>query len=148
MTQEDKELLLKDLCARLPYGVICKIHYSFNNETTFGEDVETEEDCSVVRIDAQTQTAYFDWIYDWFNIEDIKPYLRPMSSMTKEEREEYQKFLFPCSDYDGRVVVGVYHRDLYKVYDWLNAHHFDYRNLIEKGLAIEAPEGMYIKKGG
>lgn len=122
MTKEEKELLFKDLSARLPYGV--KVYV--------GEDLAM----------TLKQIDYKCFCESWEN-EDFKcnsrwmlPYLRPMSSMTEEEREEYQKFLFPCPDYDGRVVVGVYHKDLYKVYDWLNAHHFDYRGLIEKGLAI------------
>lgn len=62
-------------------------------------------------------------------MENIKPYLRPMSSMTKEEKKEYNKLL--CW------------RSPKKVFDWLNAHHFDYRGLIKKGLALEAPKEMY-----
>lgn len=117
MTQQDKQLLLRDLCARLPYEVIMKTCHPFLKEKLkYFMDVSRQIELG--------------WL----------PYLRPMSSMTAEEREEYQKFLFPCPDYDGRVVVGVYHKDLYKLYDWLNAHHFDYRGLIEKGLAIEVTE--------
>lgn len=116
MKQEDKELLLKDLSARLPYGTIVKSFIGCQ-----GEDDLTIGFNHIINI-----YAY-----------DCKPYLRPMISMTDEEREEYQKFLFPCPDYNGKVVIGVYHRDLDKVYDWLNAHHFDYRGLIERGLAIK-----------
>ena len=65
-------------------------------------------------------------------LERTLPYLRPMSSMTEEERKEYQAFF----NYDGVEYPEEY-------IDWLNAHHFDYRGLIEKGLALEAPEGMY-----
>jgi len=133
MAQEEKLLLLQDLCARLPYKVICKIHYTFNNETTFGEDVETEDDCTLIRIDVQNQIAYLDWICDWFCIEDVKPYLRPMSSMTEEERKECNKLRLA-----GGMAINVA-----DYCDWLNAHHFDYRGLIEKGLALEATEGMY-----
>lgn len=115
MNREDKELLLIDLSARLPYGVICK-------SNTYKNILFNSSDISLIES------------------EGIKPYLRPMSSMTEEEREEYQKFLFPCPDCNGKVVIGVYHRDLDKVYDWLNAHHFDYRGLIPKGLAIEMKE--------
>ena len=63
-----------------------------------------------------------------YSVEDVKPYLRPMSSMTEEE---YQEFGYDVLRYTPREL------------DWLNEHHFDYRGLIEKGLAIEAPEGMY-----
>ena len=142
MTIEDKELLLKDLCSRLPYGV----------QTL--ADLDKEFDGGVIgrlvgivptgkKDDIQGHLFYQETCLTPFTIEEIRPYLRPMSSMTEEERKEYQKFLFPCPDYDGRVVVGVYHRDLYKVYDYLNSRHFDYHGLIEKGLAIEAPEGIY-----
>ena len=63
------------------------------------------------------------------NIFKIKPYLRPLSSMTEEERKYFRKLAFP-----------------YDFVDALNKHHFDYRNLIEKGLALEAPEDMYKKQ--
>ena len=68
--------------------------------------------------------------HNWFNIEDVKPYLRPMSSMTQEEYEEEVSSLFGWNTE-------------WEHYDWLNAHHFDYRGLIEKGLALEALEDMY-----
>lgn len=129
MIQEDKELLLKDLSARLAYGVICKCLHSNTVKAT--------------AIDTEDLSVYYFDCDEWESIEHCNPYLRPMSSMTEEECEEYRKFLFPCPDYNGKVVIGVYHRDLDKVCDWLNKHHFDYRGLIEKGLAIEAPEGMY-----
>ena len=122
MTQEDKELLLKDLCARLPYGVMIQIPELFYPQRKVAEKLVT--------------------IYDlWhFNdngtyIENVRPYLRPMSSMTEEEKPYYQAFF----NYDG-----VEYPDEY--IDWLNAHHFDYRGLIEKGLALEALEGMYDLK--
>lgn len=111
MTQEDKELLLKDICARLTYGV----KYNFNGD----------DGCDYV-LDSISRIS----IDDAFPIEDCKPYLRPMSSMTEEEKEEYLN-LMPFTN--GWEVVM----------DWLNAHQFDFRNLIGKGLAIEAPEEMY-----
>jgi len=81
-------------------------------------------------------------------IEDnIKPYLRPMSDMTEKEKDEYNRFIFDY-EYDDYWNPGKY-RDAVEVYmmdeliDWLNAHYFDYRNLIERGLALPAPEGMY-----
>lgn len=116
MTQEDKELLLKDLSARLPYGVICKSE-SYKNILFNSSDIPLIES------------------------EEIKPYLRPISSMTDKECEEYRKF-----SYYGAASVRPYaHGDFIAVpsfekMDWLNAHHFDYRGLIEKGLAIEVTE--------
>ena len=68
----------------------------------------------------------------------IRPYLRPMSSMTKEEIKDFftvRRFEYDADD----KLISKYGNDT----DWLNAHHFDYRGLIEKGLALEAPEGMY-----
>ncbi len=114
MTQEDKELLLKDLRERLPYGV--KISYVSLDGKICGEPI------TLTPIDYK------------FDIEEVKPYLRPMSSMTKEERKEYHSY---CYYYCGNYF------DTVRSIDWLNAHHFDYRGLIEKGLALEAPEGMY-----
>jgi hypothetical protein len=81
------------------------------------------------------------------NILKIKPYLRPMSSMTDEEKRQYREL---CDEdirqltYVQTVHPGLkYKTSCHRSIDWLNAHHFDYRGLIEKGLALEAPEGMY-----
>ena len=131
MTTEEKLLLLKDLPARLPYGVIV------DNPNPAGGMWD-----EVISIDTSTKTVTLLYNGRVFSIDIIKPYLRPMSSMTDDERNEF------------RVAGGVMSHNLQndswaisaftpEAYDWLNAHHFDYRELIEKGLALEAPEGMY-----
>jgi len=126
MTQEDKELLLRDLTARLSYGVKGIITYDKSNTIFTVEGIDN----NVLHL-SDAEDCY---------VEDFKPYLRPMSSMTEEE---YKDLCNSCTwlwfKNDLRTVT---HGD-YKCYDWLNAHHFDYRGLIEKGLALEAPEGMY-----
>ena len=130
MTQEDKELLFKDLSARLPYGVKGIITYDKSNTTFTVEGIDNN-------------VLHLSYAEDCY-VEDFKPYLRPLSSMTDEEREEYRKF-----SYYGAAGVRPYtHGDFVAVpsfekMDWLNAHHFDYRGLIEKDLALKAPEGMY-----
>jgi len=117
MTQEDKELRLIDLCARLPYGV----------KVTNGIHIITLTLCSNVSIIIKN--------------EYILPYLRPMSSMTEEEYKELKSissyYGFAPYEYIGDWCPN------YEMVNWLNAHHFDYRGLIKKGLAIEAPDGMY-----
>ena len=127
MTQEEKELLLRDLCARLPYGV--KIMFSSNG---FHWDWEqTLNDIS--------QCEDGEYVINGWGIHGIKPYLRPMSSMTEEERKEFNSSCVIIYDeIKGKTILYTI-----ETIDWLNAHHFDYRGLIEKGLALEAPEGMY-----
>jgi hypothetical protein len=71
------------------------------------------------------------------SIVDIKPYLRPMSSMTEEEFKEYKSTWVYLKHEPYTCVQSV------ESYDWLNANFFDYRGLIEKGLALEAPDDMY-----
>lgn len=146
MTQEEKQLLLKDLCARLPYGVIVRheceddgiIHYTdapLVRDNKDGWDIITTLSYGIVKY-------------------RMKPYLRPMSSMTKEERKEYKNlFEYEEREYNqGCCFFDEYKIDiddeyrLTTVIDWLDVHHFDYRGLIEKGLALEAPEGMYKTK--
>lgn len=124
MKQEDKDLLLKDLCSRLPYGVIANTSYS--NGCIIG---------IVKRQGVYKKSAeYIDIVTDKAicPIRYIKPYLRSMSSMTEEEVDEFTQF--------DVYADGEYIMPNYKVIDWLNAHHFDYRGFIEKGLAIEVTE--------
>ena len=121
MTQEDKELLLKDLCARLPYEV--KGLYQWKGNKPFDREL--------------TGTLY-DELFSSLNStgdSTFSPYLRPMSSMTEEERNEFHDWRMLIDE----LLVG----QQAKYFDWLNSHHLDYRGLIEKGLALEAPEGMY-----
>ena len=128
MTQEDKQLLLKDLSARLPY----RVHLRTNST----DDMEL--------LDIIRDTDYEDqfWINGYYDIEDIKPYLRPMSSMTEEEKHELLKFGVVNLDKDNNAidVCCVGFESHAKVQDYLNSIHFDYRGLIEKGLAIEVTE--------
>ncbi len=138
MTFEEKLLLLKDLCARLPYGVVVELDEKF-------------------RFNKGTHTLVKE-LLDLYCVEGIKPYLRPMSSMTEEEKKDLQRaFNLKAS------IIGVYgissndswwvknreeplgfdsipYTSFSNVVDWLNAHHFDYHGLIEKGLAIDVTE--------
>lgn len=124
MTQEDKELLLKDLCARVPYNT---------------------------RIDGGVE-GYIILDAIWYGIivaniksglEPYLPYLRPMSSITEEEKEEIKPLFSEFTNEFGKRVLVVRQNKMALYQDWLNAHHFDYRGLIPKDLALEAPEGMY-----
>ena len=122
MTQEEKELLVKDLCARLPYGV--KI-----NESTQGDFTVIGLTTERVFTACETEGCHND-----FPIECIKPYLRPMSSMTEEEQRTLDSM---CNGVEMvSRLSGLKMFD--KAFNWLNESHFDYRGLIEKGLAIDA----------
>lgn len=114
MTQEEKDLLFKDLCARLPYGVKCY-------KSTYRTDLPEEIVC-VVNNSNHNCVQLGTYLY---KLEHIKPYLFPMSSMTGEQEREY---LDTCCTY--------YWTD--ETFDWFNKNHFDYRHLIEKGLALDA----------
>ena len=137
MTQEEKNLLLKDLLPRLQYGV--KI------QTWYGE---------IITSDLNTFSIGYDEI-DIEQLAGMKPYLRPISSMTEEEF----KGLKSATDLNynqlelvfwpgGSATLEFYLEEvpqycIINVFDWLNAHHFDYRGLITAGLALEAPKDMY-----
>lgn len=137
MTQEEKELLLKDLSGRLLYNVV--VQYTAGDGST---TIDCHIDCISIRsqcvgiIDAPRKP------FVWRNISSIKPYLRPMTSMTEEEDKEFWKIV----DNYGSDTDAFDGFELGDDVDWLNAHHFDYRGLIEKGLALEAPAGMYNEK--
>lgn len=147
MTQEEKELLLKDLSARLPYGV--KVWYKYYPDNI------TEKFATSIRLvdDKLALSNKLNKEGNWYPIEEageilIKPYLRPLSSMTEEEYDDMfsqiysaqEEFFRNCSNIDtiGKIIANDSVR-----YDWLNKKMFDYRGLIPKGLALKKPEGMY-----
>ena len=134
MTQEDKKLLLKDLCARLPYGVKAYIKNWSKLDRKYYERVYTVEsiDQSLNTILGYSERSCVEVIVGYADYE-IKPYLFPMSSMTEEEWEDYQKIRM--IDWVHGDINGVF-INAGLIVDWLNAHHFDYRGLIKKGLAI------------
>lgn len=134
MTKKDKELL-RDLCSRLPYGIILDIDTT-DWEAPQGHIKLKIEGLGILFKDMSliVNGSYYGNKY--------KPYLRPMSSMTDEEIREFTRF---TSISQHRFFIGdsYFWYNTYEEEDWLNAHHFDYRGLIDKGLAIEAPKGMY-----
>ena len=125
MNKEDKELLLRDLSARLSYGVLVQ-HENCKNAELKLVAVFTDGRIGVEENGIGLTPTSVDM---------CKPYLRPMSSMIEEERKEHN--LHRLSKW------STYSEYCANVIDWLNAHHFDYRGLIERGLALEAPNGMY-----
>ena len=139
MTQEDKELLLKDLCARLPYGV--KVESVFINP-----DTKEHKSCGIEIFDATSILMIRD------GLGEFKPYLFPLSSMTEEMLEELNaNGLFKYRDTIANVShlesIGGINEEIYTYIDiecisflieFFHSHHIDYRSLIEKGLAIDA----------
>lgn len=153
MTEEEKRLLFQDLVARVPYGVKCKVETCAPPATI--ASINDEGGVTVRLVDKNGMTRGVGWDY----LADIKPYLRPIDTMTGDERGE---LLFLLAE--GRTNIELNSngqlitRDDVKLgfnypfvcpqgsgeyIDFLNAHHFDYRGLIEKGLALKAPDGMY-----
>ena len=143
MTQEDKELLLKDLCARLPYGVIVKVSKEDNGSIKSYDKSFDAKTYQLLLLNGGYLERGIMYHYPQFS---LKPYLRPMSSMTMEEVKElaYKILLQPdLSVVKNYKTLDISFTDLDKVMNWLNEHHFDYRDLIPMGLALEAPEDMY-----
>ena len=141
MKQEDKELLLKDLCARLPYEV--KMNHIADSEHSPKTLIGVAKD--MITLEGLGG-------YECVDVEDYKPYLFPLSSMTEEQFVELK--VFADLIYESDTLELVEWNDNYKtlefwleevpsycvikVFDWLNKNHFDYRGLIEKGLALDA----------
>ena len=141
MNKEDKSLLVKDLCARLPYNVMCQVEFKedgkYNSKVMLLSGIFTDE-------------AYFTTESGSIYSNEYKPYLFPLSSMTEEMIEEFNNLFNGSFQYfnqgvisasriwDRNEAVFVGELECSKLIDWFNAHHIDYRCLIEKGLAIDA----------
>ena len=131
MKQEDKELLLKDLCSRLPYGV--KGNYQNSDDELLRKITITYR---YLEPNGMVMTG------------DIKPYLFPLSSMSREQKEELENLGWYFDNFEIHNVsecLGTYreyvaHSDCFVLIDWFNKNHFDYRGLIPMGLAIDATE--------
>lgn len=132
MKNENKDILLKDLCARLPYGVVC--HTSVGDYKLLGIDIYKNE--------AHLDSPVYDEGDGYFDLEygEVKPYLRQMSSMTQEEIEKYYQL---CETDDGDFTGEPLYFNTCESFDYLNSIHVDYRNFIQRGLALEAPQNMY-----
>ena len=162
MEKIDRELLIKEISARLPYGVKAKV-YGWDEEK--GE-VEIPLRIYSINTDGYAYFETNDYNVDYLNVDNCLLYLRPLSSMTKEEKKELLCILVGKKAVkhfqvlsDGSIEstdakeqnlqnfsfqwinFNVFNTTSY--INWLNAHHFDYRNLIKLGLALPAPEGMY-----
>ena len=162
MTPKDKELLLKDLCARIPYELVGKCEIDASYDTSFDTKCQThkfdamiyglKEDLLLVTPlieDRDEQEFANEEVADGVDILDFKPYLFPLSSMTEAywgdfyckfiENEiiynDFKKYYFDSGSWD-KVLTTI--SDCGDVIDWFNKYHFDYRGLIEKGLAIDA----------
>ena len=134
MTNEEKQLLFKDLCSRMPYKVRCKCVNGLGGGKTDKGVLKYIGNCNGVISnyyeDIPIDSGFVNNVF--YPIENIKPYLRPMSSMTEEEEWKYN-------------YIKENHTNL-EAYDYLNSIHMDYRGLIPMGLALESPEGMYNTK--
>lgn len=125
MTREEKDLLLKDLCARLPYGVKC----------SFGVDDAIYEVCGINPTccgASEIQATHIKSnINGDFSLSSCKPFLFPLTSMTDEQYDKFNDMGYSVTEnyYDS---IANYHQ-----IDWFNKNHLDYRGLIKKGLAID-----------
>lgn len=129
MKQEDKELLLKDICARLPYGVKALYYDYIKKKEVFGtiEVIYIDKDDDITDCDVGI-------IYLKLGLSEIKPYLFPLSTMTEEQKDIYcqlqQKVIYNSK--------GFVTEDVMNYINWCYENHLDINDLIPKGLAIDA----------
>ena len=130
MDQKNKALLFVDLCGRYPYTIIV----NFDGKKVCVDDIK------FIRGDYYLTLKDIEKTYIDVDVERVKPYLRSMKSMSEAEKGEYKKTFDTYENGMGTKLVC----QTYQTFDWLNARHFDYRGLIELGLALEAPQNMYL----
>ena len=124
MTPEEKDLLLKDLCARLPYDTVCQVEFKSDGRY---------ESKNMILSGIFKDEAYFTIENGSVYSNDYKPYLFPLTSIT-EEQKMFLKQQNWCIAISTRGTVETTIEGI----DWLNKNHFDYRGLIKRGLAIDA----------
>ena len=127
LSRKDKQDLLIALCGYLPYKIVIEESCYCNKEWLSKYPTDKELN-TLTSIDLE-ENIFTTSGGSQYHLENIRVYLRPTSSITQDEQREY-----------GKVIETLKWTE---EADWLNEHHFDYRGLIEKGLALEAPEGMY-----
>ena len=138
MIRNDSErLTLEDMCARLPYKPVVSF-YLF----TIGKSKQT-----ILRSINPTEGTYRIGNQDYDDFSRIKLYLRPLSNMTADEKKTWSRILNGADSgdiFDHIMLSHISIESIGEAIDFLNSHYFDYRGLIGKGLAMEAPEGMYL----
>jgi hypothetical protein len=123
MTQENKNLLFKDICARLPYKLVCEVKYKEEGKY---------KKSNMVLSGVFTDEAYFTSGKGSIYSNDYKPYLFPISSMTEDQIEEYAHILVMCGTLESSQLMRM------TVEDWFNKNHLDFRGLIPMDLALDA----------
>ena len=141
MEKIDRELLIKEISSRLPYGVKVQV---------LGWDEEKGEVEVPLRVYSVNTDGYIyfesnDYDVDYVAVDNCLLFLRPMSNMTEEEYNKYELTFDNVVVYSGHNNNNIHseHRPTYETFDYLDSIHVDYRDLIPKGLALVAPEGMY-----
>lgn len=136
MTEQEKEELFKDLAERVPYRLKIRLFHDIEKIDDLGEKtIEHYEENSILQgvLCGSEENFVLSETLQFNGLSEVKPYLRPMSSMTAEEESEWLKSL------DEETIVSEHSASI----DWLLSHHFDYRYLIKRGLALRAIKGMY-----
>lgn len=138
MTQEVKELLIIDISGRTPYGLKCKVDNTIP-PCPSAEDYKNGDVVDIIDVTGIDADKEYEGVFDKDGdcaLVKVRPYLRPMSSMTEDEKKEYDELL-------SQFGVIEYYKASTALTDWLNRHMFDYRGLIDLGIAEVAPDGMY-----
>lgn len=169
MTQNETDIIKREVAARLPYGLMVK--YDLGNSYPYPKIGcvylwHHNGFCSIYMVDKYPENWFppvkSESVCHW---ENVRPYLRPLTEMTEQERISFYEYCLGYNDDDfaeltkfgndiqppftqfatGYALIENVYRfsDIAHISEWFNQHHFDYTNLIGRGLALTAPEGMY-----
>ena len=131
LSEEDRILLTRDMSSRIAFGLRVDLDLDKGFIATLNKlDVQPLYDHSntVKRV-----YSFVDELDCYFDINRVRPILKKMGNIEQRDLDDYRKY---TSNQDA-TIDDILRMDRLETFEWLTSRFFDFRGLIEKGLAID-----------